>query len=272
MDFFKRYTGAWVTSAVIAVVGFLAISSSEQYGSLSSRVWNGVGAGFTFGAIAFTLGWAATKAGRAVRPRKHGESSHASRATSSADAALPVDAAEPSARPQHDFANLAPPRDEAGGIFISYRRDDEPSFAGRLYDRLSQEFGARHVFMDVDSIEPGLDFVHVINDALSRCEALLAIVGPEWLTATDPQGRPRLQNSSDYVRLEIEAALTRNVRVIPILVDGAQMPAAVDLPPTLRLFSRRNGLQMSYSRFRGDVESLVGLLRQIVNRVQPPGL
>jgi hypothetical protein len=124
--------------------------------------------------------------------------------------------------------------------------------------------------MDVDSIEPGLDFVEVINGALTQCEVLLAVIGDGWLDASDAQGRSRLRNPSDYVRLEIEAALRRNVRVIPILVGGASIPAVEDLPPALQALSRRNGLQMTYARFRNDADSLVGLLHRILRRNQSP--
>ena len=111
-----------------------------------------------------------------------------------------------------------------GRIFISYRRDETAYAAGWLYDRLAEHYGGGQVFKDVDSIELGDDFVEVINGAVGSCDVLLALVGDEWLTITDAGGRRRLDDPHDFVRLEIEAALARNVRVIPILVDGARMP------------------------------------------------
>jgi len=105
-------------------------------------------------------------------------------------------------------------------IFISYRRDDSGGWAGRLYDRISQHFGRDHVFMDIDTIEPGLDFVEVIEQAVGSCDALLALIGRQWLTLTDDDGQRRLDNPEDFVRLEIAAALVRNIRVIPVLVQA----------------------------------------------------
>lgn len=264
MSFFKRYTGAWAAAVVVALIGFFAISSSDQYGSLSARVWNGVGAAFTFGAITFTIGWLVTRIARRAPDEPDKRSGFVGATTPPHSPAVGAKARQGVFVPRSGNAS-------SGGVFISYRRDDEPSFAGRLYDRLSQEFGESHVFMDVDSIELGLDFVHVIDAALSQCEILLTVIGADWLAASDGQGRPRLQNPNDYVRLEIQAALNRNIRVIPILVDGVQMPTAVDLPTSLQPLARRNGLPMSSARFRGDVESLAALLRRLLGRNLPPG-
>src|SRR5690349_10570277 len=113
---------------------------------------------------------------------------------------------------------------EGGGIFVSYRRQDSSHLAGRLYDRLADRFGEDQVFMDVDTIEPGVDFAEEITRAVSACKVLLAVIGPNWLAATDERGCRRLDDPDDFVRLEIEAALARGVRVIPILADDAVMP------------------------------------------------
>ncbi|HEX8071631.1 MAG TPA: toll/interleukin-1 receptor domain-containing protein [Pyrinomonadaceae bacterium] len=117
------------------------------------------------------------------------------------------------------------------GIFISYRRDDTAGHAGRLYDGLSARFGDDLIFMDIDQLEPGEDFVQVIEEAVGSCEILIALIGRSWLTNYDAAGR-RLDNPNDFVRLEIATALARNIRVIPILVQGAQMPRPEDLPET----------------------------------------
>src|SRR5215213_4899040 len=111
-----------------------------------------------------------------------------------------------------------------GRIFLSYRRDESAYPAGWLYDRLANRYGGGQVFKDVDSIRLGDDFVEVITRAVGSCDVLLALIGDEWLTITDEHGRRRLDDPGDFVRLEIEAALARNVRVIPVLVDGARMP------------------------------------------------
>jgi hypothetical protein len=112
-----------------------------------------------------------------------------------------------------------------GGIFVSYRRQESSHLAGRLYDRLADRFGEAQVFIDVDTIEPGVDFAEEIFRAVAACKVLLAIIGPAWLSSADGQGGRRLDDPGDIVRLEVEAALQRGVRVIPILMDGAVMPA-----------------------------------------------
>jgi hypothetical protein len=115
-------------------------------------------------------------------------------------------------------------------VLISYRRADSDYPAGWLFDRLAEHFGRGRVFKDVDSLEPGDDFAEVITAAVSSCSALVAVIGQRWLTITDEHGQRRLDNPEDFVRLEIEAALTRGVRVIPVLVNGASMPRSADLP------------------------------------------
>ena len=117
-----------------------------------------------------------------------------------------------------------------GRIFISYRREETAYPAGWLFDRLAEHFGAGQIFKDVDSIELGDDFVEMITRAVGSCDVLLALIGDRWLTVIDKQGRRRLDDPNDFVRLEIEAALKRNVRIIPILVEGATMPYADELP------------------------------------------
>jgi hypothetical protein len=148
----------------------------------------------------------------------------------------------------------------SGRIFISYRREETAYPAGWLYDRLADHFGGDQVFKDVDSIELGDDFVEKITSAVGSCDVLLALIGAEWLTITDARGRRRLDNTDDFVRLEIEAALTRNVRVIPILVDEAKMPHADELPPSLARLVRRQALELSPSRFASDTGRLLKVL------------
>ena len=146
-----------------------------------------------------------------------------------------------------------------GRIFISYRREETAYPAAWLYDRLADRYGGQ-VFKDVDSIELGDDFVEVITRAVGSCDVLLALVGDQWLTVTGADGRRRLDDADDFVRLEIEAALTRNVRVIPILVDGARMPRADELPPSLTGLVRRQALELSPSRFDFDLSRLLKVL------------
>lgn len=105
--------------------------------------------------------------------------------------------------------------------FLSYRRSDTRVDAGRLYDRLAEYFGDDLVFMDVDDIEPGENFVRVLESTLNRCGVLLVMIGPRWLTAESISGIPRLNNPQDFVRIEIERAIARNIRVIPVLVGDS---------------------------------------------------
>jgi uncharacterized protein YecT (DUF1311 family) len=148
----------------------------------------------------------------------------------------------------------------AGGVFISYRREDSGGFAGRIYDRLTRNLGPDNVFFDVDSIAPGVDFVDTLNDRLGRCDALVAVIGKSWLSIADADNRRRLDDPTDYVRLAIEAALQRSVRVIPVLVDGAALPKIANLPETLAKLTRRQAVEISLTRFDSDVERLVEAL------------
>src|SRR6516162_3909549 len=102
-------------------------------------------------------------------------------------------------------------------IFISYRREDTSGYAGRLYDQVSAHFGQDHVFMDVAAIEPGADFADTIEKRVSTCDALIALIGRNWLTIKDDQNRIRLGTAEDFVSVKIAAALKRNVEVIPVL-------------------------------------------------------
>ena len=154
------------------------------------------------------------------------------------------------------------PATEGGGIFVSYRRQGTSHIAGRLSDRLANRFGEDQVFIDVDTIEPGVDFAEEINRAVATCKVLLAVIGPNWLTATDEQGRRRLDDPDDIVRLEIEAALARDVLVIPILTEGAVMPGREDLPESLAGLARRNALVIRHESFRSDAGRLVTAIEQ----------
>jgi len=153
---------------------------------------------------------------------------------------------------------------EGGGIFVSYRRQESGPTAGRLSDRLADRFGEGQVFIDVDTIEPGVDFAEEIFRAVAACQVLLAIIGPTWLTTTDERGGRRLDDPDDIVRLEIEAALARGVRVIPILVEGAAMPGRQDLPESLAGLARRNALLIRHESFRSDAGRLVTAIERIL--------
>jgi hypothetical protein len=155
-----------------------------------------------------------------------------------------------------------------GGVFISYRREDAAGYAGRIYDRLLSRLGRERVFIDVDNIPAGLDFVDVLSERVGRCDALIAIVGRNWLGSADKNNRRRLDDPNDFVRIEIEAALNRNVPVIPVLVDGAVMPQADELPDGLKKLARRQGIEISHSRFDSDAERLTDALAEIEEQQQ----
>ena len=143
-----------------------------------------------------------------------------------------------------------------GQIFISYRRDDSAGYTRAIYDRLVQHFSKDRVFMDVDAIEPGLPFDEAIKHALDKCEVLLVVIGRHWLDTRDGLG-PRINDPQDFVRLEIAAALSRNIRVIPVLLDGARMPGEDELPEALGALARRNALEIRNSRFDVDTGTLI---------------
>ena len=149
-----------------------------------------------------------------------------------------------------------------GRIFISYRRQDSAYPAGWLYDRLAEQYGSEKVFKDVDSIELGDDFVETITNAVGSCDILLALIGQEWLDIAGADGTRRLDDPDDFVRLEIQAALEREVLLIPILVDGATMPRGDQLPPSIAALVRRHALELSPHRFRADTERLLETMKR----------
>ena len=151
-----------------------------------------------------------------------------------------------------------------GRIFMTYRREDTAYPAAWLFDRLASHFGRNQVFKDIDSIELGDDFVEVITAAVGSCDALLALIGDRWLSSTGRDGQRRLDDPDNFVRLEIEAALARNVRVIPILVEGAQMPRADELPASLARLARRQALELSPARFDADIRRLLMVLDRTI--------
>jgi hypothetical protein len=151
-------------------------------------------------------------------------------------------------------------------IFISYRRDDSAGYAGRLADDLVDHFGSGHVFVDVQELKPGEDYVDAIQRAIASCDAVLVVIGRRWLTATDESGRRRLDDPDDLHCLEIATALARDVRVIPVLVEGGRMPRLQDLPDGLRLLVRRQACAIDDARWRYDVQRLIAVLEDEIRR------
>lgn len=153
-------------------------------------------------------------------------------------------------------------------IFISYRRDDTEGQAGRLFDDLARHFGEDSVFMDVAGIEPGRDFRRVIDEHVASCGVLLSMIGKNWLDTVDESGRRRLEDPSDFVRLETASALRRDIPVVPVLVHGARMPRAEQLPDDLAELAYRNGVELSHARWDSDVQVLVKALSPYVELSQ----
>lgn len=164
----------------------------------------------------------------------------------------------PASRRDPPVPAAAPP---AQSIFISYRRDDTAGYAGRLYDRLRGSFAKERLFMDIDNIPPGHDFVEVLDNAIASCNVVLVLIGKQWLTITGTDGARRLDDPHDFVRLEIAAALRRNIRVIPVLVRGATMPPESALPPDLRAMARRQAFAITDDDFHHDVDRLIAAIK-----------
>jgi formylglycine-generating enzyme required for sulfatase activity len=154
----------------------------------------------------------------------------------------------------------------SGQIFISYRREESRWSARSLHDRLAQRFDRNQIFMDVDSVSLGEDFVKTIEETVGSCDVLIAVIGAHWLTSTDEQGGRRLDNLEDFVRMEIATALRRDIRVIPVLVDGASMPRSTDLPDDLKQLVRRNALQVGDTHFDDDCRRLVAAIEQVLEK------
>ena len=156
----------------------------------------------------------------------------------------------------------------SGQIFISYRRDDSSAWAGRLSDRLSSHFPSNQIFMDVDTIEPGIDFVEAIEESVGSCDVLIAVIGTRWLNSSNSAGKRRLEIPEDSVRVEVSTALKRGIRVIPVLVEGATMPEAADLPDELKALVRRNALKLSHDRFRPESELLASTVGRVLENAE----
>ena len=162
-----------------------------------------------------------------------------------------------------------PPAPPPLRIFINYRRRDSSGYTLGLHEHLEERFGDGNVFMDLDVIRPGSDFAEVISKALEGCHVLLAVIGRNWLNCSDAQGCRRLDDPGDFVRMELEGALGRGIRVIPLLVQGASMPTHADLPPSLAPLARLQALELSDQRWRTDVARLIGELEQLEELSDP---
>ena len=156
-------------------------------------------------------------------------------------------------------------------IFISYRRDDAAGYAGWLSGLLKQHFGNENVFIDVENIEAGEDFVANIQQAVGSCDVLIAVIGREWLDVRKPDGTRRLDDPNDFLRLEVTTALDRDIRVIPALIHGATMPEEKALPAPLQPLARRNAIELSDAAFTHNVRRLIGAIERTLQEPTPDG-
>lgn len=151
------------------------------------------------------------------------------------------------------------------GLFISYRREDEPAFTGRIYDWLADAFGPEKVFQDIESMELGGDFVEAIKVAISASSVLVVVIGKQWLHMADEFGRRRIDDPDDYVRLEIETAINLNKKVVPITLEGAGFPPAEAMPQPIADNWKANGLALTNRDFRkGQADHMIKHLRRII--------
>jgi TIR domain len=153
-------------------------------------------------------------------------------------------------------------------IFINYRRGDTSQNASRLYEWLSERYGEEQVFMDVDAIEPGLDWAEAIDKAVASSDLILAVIGDDWLAEL----KRRIDDENDFVRHELAAALARDVRIIPILVEGAKMPSSTDLPPSLVSLTRRQAFEVRDERFRFDKQELLKRVDRALGIAEEPAV
>jgi Tol biopolymer transport system component len=168
-------------------------------------------------------------------------------------------------RPRRHRLNKKP-ESALPGIFISYRRSDNPDATGRIYDRLVSEFGKAQVFKDVDSITLGQDFRGHLNGIVGDCGVVLAIIGPRWTDAHNKDGQRRLEDPDDFVRIELEAALARDIPVVPVLVGHAPVPVASELPGSLAPMAFRQSIEVRPDPdFHNDATRLVTALRGILD-------
>ncbi len=157
-----------------------------------------------------------------------------------------------------------------GRLFINYRRDDSRADSGRLYDRLAACFPGR-VFRDVASLQPGVEWDDAIARVLGQSDACIVVIGKDWLSITDALGRRRLDDPRDSVRREITVALQRQMRVFPVLVGGARMPAEEELPAELQSLCRRHAIELTEQDWDEDVRKLVKGLEAVLGRSSEPG-
>lgn len=233
---------------------------------LASLFWIGAGLALVTTAGLVVLWWVLkTKTSFLASPvaattARHVASSSRDEAFVPAPAVLPPQQTQNAKPPMAQLEPSSSVSREA--IFISYRRQDSADVTGRIYDRLVQRFGREQVFKDVDSIPLGVDFRAHLGNVVGRCNFLLVVIGPQWLSVSGENGR-RLEDKNDFVRVEVESALARDIPVIPIMVSGASLPADSELPPSLGAITFRNGIRVRPDPdFHRDMDRLIAGLEQ----------
>jgi hypothetical protein len=147
-------------------------------------------------------------------------------------------------------------------VFISYRREDSQYQARRIYDAFVEALPPDTVFMDVNSLAPGDDFVEILEGWVQQCDVLLALIGPKWIDSIDPRTNlRRLDNPDDFVRIEVRGALERKIPVVPVLLDAAGMPTAAELPDDIKVLTRRTAEFVDFRTFDADVQRLIKRLK-----------
>jgi hypothetical protein len=158
----------------------------------------------------------------------------------------------------------AMPKNAKGAIFINYRREDSNWNALAIYNELQKYFSKDQIFKDFNAIQPGDDFVESIGTALQRCDVLLVLMGDKWLNVADEAGNRRLDDPDDFVRLEISKALSRGIKVIPVMLDEIKMPRPEQLPENLQPMTRRQLVEIDPTRFEDDVRKLAEVIKKIL--------
>jgi hypothetical protein len=157
----------------------------------------------------------------------------------------------------------------SGKVFFSYRHEDEPGFALALYSRLDQTFPSERLLMDIEGgTAAGQDFVQVLQDRVSACDAMLVLIGPKWLTATDEMGRRRLDDPQDFVRVEVESALRLGKRFIPVLVNKTEMPRAEALPGPIRPLAWNQALGLTRERLNADAQGVMKAVQRALEEAE----
>ena len=150
-------------------------------------------------------------------------------------------------------------------VFISYRRADSSGYTRSLYSDLIREFSAQQIFMDVDDIPAGADFVVEINNKLKGAHILIVMMGKKWLEITNSNGQRRLDNPNDFVRIEIEYAIKKGIKIFPILLENAVMPNEIDLPELLKPLARKQALFLSNKDYKYHVEKIIASVVSIIS-------